>query len=408
MLTINAQRLLAELRELGTIGATPDGGVSRPSLSDVDLQARAWFKERVQAAGLDYAEDGAGNQSAILPGHQSDKHILAGSHLDSVPNGGQYDGPLGTLAALEALRRVQEAGQTPPMTLEAINFTDEEGSLVGLLGSRAVAGLLTRDDFDAPRGGKAALDAGLQRAKLTPEGVLSAQRDNIAAYIELHVEQAKQLEQSQTQIGVVNAIVGIRSARLRFMGRAAHAGTTPMAERSDALWGASRFISRARQLVLDYFPPGVVNFGIIEALPGAFNIVPAEVFLGMEFRHGSEEDLQKMQTNLLALAYQAATEYNLSLEIEHSPRIEATRMDGRVVQAVEAAAADLQLSHTQMMSFAGHDAMSMGRIAPAAMLFVPSVDGISHNPAEFTRDEDCVNGANVVLQALLRLAQQFA
>lgn len=409
MHSINKERLLADLQELAQIGATADGGVSRVAFSEEDLKGRSWFKKRVEEAGLKYSIDGAGNQSALLVSDPpSDKHLLFGSHLDSVPNGGQYDGALGTLAAFEALRTLKEQGYRPPMTLEVINFTSEENVILLMMGSRAVAGKLKAEDLDRAKLGPAEFDARLAALGISRESILAAKRKNIAAWLELHIEQATVLEESRTDIGVVTAIVGIRNFKLRFRGQAAHAGTKPMAERRDALWGAAEYIGEARKLVMEAYTPGVMNVGQVYVEPGAFNIVPAEVVLDMEFRHGSEEKLNKMQAELIELQQRIAAKYDLVVLHESIPSVEPSKMDERVISALEDAADSCGLSHCRMLSFAGHDTQSMSSICPSAMFFVPSIAGVSHAPEEFTNEQDCINGANVILNAVHTLAEELS
>jgi N-carbamoyl-L-amino-acid hydrolase len=380
-------------------------------MSPADVEGRDWFRQRVQADGFEFRQDGAGNLSAVLPSADPNaRTLLFGSHLDSVPNGGRFDGALGTLAALGALRAIRDAGLKLPVHLEVISFTDEEGEVVGLLGSQAVSGQLKPADLEQPRGGRDKLEAGMQRLGLTREGILAAKRDpqSLVAFVELHIEQGARLGDSRTDIGVVTAIVGIRSYWLRFVGQAAHAGTMPMLRRADALWGASDFVRRARELVIARFSPGVMNCGMISAQPGAFNIVPAEVRLALEFRHASDAQLDETQAALLALAQEAAADNHLTLEVEHAGSIVPSPMDERVVQAIESAADACGLAHTRLLSFAGHDTQAMSKLVPSAMLFVPSVDGISHNPREFTRPQDVVNGANTLLNTVLALAERLA
>lgn len=406
-LRINAARLLADIEALAQIGGTPDGGVSRPALSPADLEGRAWFRGRAEGDGFEWRQDGAGNLSAVLRASDpSAPTLLAGSHLDTVPDGGRFDGALGVLAALEALRTLREAGVRLPVHLEAIAFTDEEGHVLGLLGSRALTGQITPEDLERPRGGRAALADGMQRLGLTREGILAARRrpESLAGYVELHIEQGRRLEDAGIDIGVVTAIVGIRSCWLRFVGQAAHAGTTPMPDRADALLGAADFATRARALVMARFAPGVVNCGQVCVAPGAFNIVPGEARLALEFRHGADADLDAMESALLALAAESAQRYRLKLEVEPGERCAPALMHESVTAAIEGAAAELGLSHTRLLSFAGHDAQIMSAVTPTAMLFVPSQGGMSHNPREFTTPGDVVNGANVLLHTLLKLA----
>ncbi len=409
MLRVNEDRLLADLRELAEIGATANGGVDRQALTESDIAARDWYRRKIAEAGLGYAMDGAGNQSAILLSDPpSEKRILAGSHLDSVPNGGRYDGALGVLAAFEALRALKDAGVTPPVTLEAVNFTDEESAIMGLMGSKAVVGQLTMADFERSRVEVDELIRRFDAIGITRESMLAATRDDVLAWVELHIEQGTRLEDAGVDIGVVNAIVGIRSIHVVFRGEAAHAGTKPMALRRDALWGAATFALRARELVMRKYSPGVCNVGVIRAKPGAFNIVPAEVYCALEFRHGSEAEMDEMQADLIELLKECAAEFDLSVSHEATPPVIPATMSETVMGAIERAADELGLSRERMLSFAGHDTQNVATIAPAAMYFVPSVAGISHNPKELTSDADCINGANLMLHTLLELTKAYA
>ena len=221
VLRIDPDRLRADFEALAAIGATSEGGVSRPAFSDAHRAARAWFLERAAAGGLETSVDSAGNHSASLPSKTPGARLLLlGSHLDSVPDGGRYDGSLGVLAALEVVRTIAGARLELPVALEAIDFTDEEGTVVGLLGSRALVGTLTNADLAAPRGGRAALLAGLAAAELTESGLIAARRrpDSLAGYLELHIEQGPVLERDSVDIGIVTGIVGSRSFRVVFVG----------------------------------------------------------------------------------------------------------------------------------------------------------------------------------------------
>ncbi|MDE2748974.1 MAG: M20 family metallo-hydrolase [Chloroflexota bacterium] len=409
MLKINEKRLLSDIEDLARIGATADGGVARPALTPADIEARRWFQRKIAQAGLAYAQDGAGNQSAILYSDPpSEKRILAGSHLDSVPNGGRYDGSLGVLVALEALRALKDHDIMPALTLEALNFTDEESAIMGLMGSKAVAGRMTMADFGRSRVDAAELSRRFSAAGITRESMLTATRDDVLAWVELHIEQGTRLESAGLDIGVVDAIVGIRSLNVTFRGEAAHAGTMPMNQRRDALWGAASFVLRTRRHVMDNYSPGVCNVGMIQAAPGAFNIVPAEVACALEFRHGSDAEMDAMEADLLRLLEECAAEFDLSVSYQATPPVIPARMSETVMGAIERAADTLELSRERMLSFAGHDTQNMAAIAPAAMYFVPSVRGVSHNPNERTTDDDCVKGANLMLHTLLELTQALA
>lgn len=405
-LQVNAARLQADFEALSAIGRTPAGGVDRPALSPAHLQARQWFHQQALTAGLEFAVDSAGNHSAVLRSeHPHARTLLLGSHLDSVPDGGRYDGALGVLAALEVLRTIQEAGLQLPVHLEAIDFTDEEGTLIGLLGSAALAGALHAEQLQAPRGGRERLLEGLQRASLTERGLLAAQRDpnTLTGYLELHIEQGPRLIKAGAQIGVVTGIVGIASYQLTFTGRADHAGTTPLADRLDAAQGAASFIVHARQRVMGDFPGCVANVGWMRFEPGAFNIVPAAARLGMEYRAAEASTFEYLGQALLGLAEQEATQLGLGLEVQPLGTHQPAPMDARLQKAICQSAEALGLSHIQLPSGAGHDAQMLAAICPAAMIFIPSQGGASHSPREFSEWQDCLNGANVLLQTTLRM-----
>lgn len=350
--------------------------------------------------------DGAGNLSGVLTFERSDlRTLLLGSHLDSVPNGGRFDGALGVLCALEVVRTIKEAGVPLKMNLEAIDFTDEEGTLVGLLGSSAIAGNVKRDGLQKPRGGRDALIAGMQRAGLDEEGMLNAKRSDLGGYLEVHIEQGSRLEKAGINIGIVTDIVGITSYKLTFLGRADHAGTTSMQERLDAAQGASAFALATREKIMRDYPRGVVNVGKMEFAPGAFNIVPERVAVSLEFRAPSDEELNAMERALLACAEDAAKRFGLGLETEFLGKHKATPMSDIAQKAFGDVCDALGLSHTPLVSGAGHDAQMLASVCPVGMIFVPSVAGASHSPREFTNWDDCVNGANVLLHAALSIAQ---
>jgi len=408
-LRINSDRMLDMFIQLALIGATGDGGVSRVTFSESHFAARKWFRQQIESSGLEFRTDGAGNHSAVLTcKHSNVPTLLFGSHLDSVPNGGRFDGALGVVAALEALRTVKENGIRLKVNLEAIDFTDEEGALVGLLGSAAIAGHLHPDDLKNPRGGRENLIEGMSRAGLSEAGMLSAarQKDSLAGYLELHIEQGKRLERSGIDIGIVSSIVGIRSYRLSFIGRADHAGSTLMTDRADASLGASSFTLAAREVVMKDFPNCVVNVGKMDFAPGAFNIVPARVDVSLEFRSPSGEEFDRLESVLLALADEEAKRFGLELKMESLGSHAPSAASEKIKNAFADACGDLGLTHTPLVSGAGHDGQSLVDMCPIGMVFVPSVEGASHAPREFTKWEDCVNGANVLLQTVLRLGTE--
>lgn len=407
MLRVDAARLRSDFDALASIGGTAEGGVHRPTFSEAHLDARAWFLERAAAAGLETRVDAAGNHSAVLRSRVTDAPtLLLGSHLDSVPNGGRFDGALGVVAALEVLRTVRDAGVDVPVSLEAIDFTDEEGTLVGLLGSFALAGALDPAMLAAPRGGRDRLLAGLESVGLEEERLGDALRDpaTLAGYLELHIEQGPVLERERVDVGVVSGIVGSRSYRLAFEGAAGHAGTTPMAGRRDAGVGAAAFVVGAREVVVREFPGCVATVGSLALDPGAFNVIPARARLALECRSLDLAQLDALEQELLALAHREADAHGLALDVELAGRWEPTPLDEEARAAVARAASALGLSTLELPSGAGHDAQALARVTRSGMVFVPSAGGLSHQPGEHTAWEDCVNGANVLLGAALELA----
>lgn len=405
-LQINAERLRADFDALSQIGTTGDGGVHRPAFSEAHLAAQAWFRDRIQSSGLKCCVDAAGNHSAILPSSQPHAPtLMIGSHLDSVPHGGRFDGALGVVIALEILRTVRDAQLDLPVHLEAIDFVDEEGTHVGHLGSLAFTGQLTSAALTFPRSGRSLLEAGLQRAGRSEADLLNAKRAiNLAGYLELHVEQGTELESSGTPIGIVTHILGKCSYRLTFKGRADHAGTTPMAQRFDALQGACAFTLAVRETVLQEFLNCVANVGNLHCYPGAFNIVPGEVIVSLEFRAMTQSQLDGLRTALLHQAEIAAKRFSLSLTAdllyEHQAAIMHEHVQNRFRQVCER----LNLSYREMVSGSGHDGQSLSDRCPVGMIFIPSVNGVGHSPHELSHWHDCVNGANVLLQTTLLMA----
>jgi hydantoinase/carbamoylase family amidase len=331
--------------------------------------------------------------------------LLLGSHIDSVPRGGRFDGALGVLAAHEVLRAVRDAGIDPGLHLEAIDFTDEEGTLLGLLGSRAVAGTLTEAELSSPRCGKDLLDHALRAAGLTPRSVLGARRDpeSLAGFLELHIEQGPRLAAAGASIGIVETIVGIRSFEVALTGRADHSGTTPMDDRRDAGLGAAALIQEATRAVRAEVPDGTINFGRIELAPGAFNIVPERAVLALELRAPEAARLDAMERRVARIGQECAARGGLEIEMRGRLSIAPVPCDARVRAAIAAACRARGLRALAMGSGAGHDTGAMAAVCPSGMLFIPSTGG-SHSHREHARWEDCVAGADVLLSATLRFA----
>ncbi|MFZ4828851.1 MAG: Zn-dependent hydrolase [Phototrophicaceae bacterium] len=405
-LRINQERLRQDFESLAQIGATSNGGVSRLALAMDDLEARAWFANAVEDAGLLVRDDEVANLSGVLMSKTPHaKTLLIGSHLDTVVNGGQYDGAVGVLCALECLRTIKEAGLALPVHLEAMNFTDEEGTWVSLLGSRGIVGKLPIKQLQLKSTG--AFHAALARAGIELEGFIRAKRDphTLLAYLELHIEQGARLEREQIPIGIVQNIVGRSNFIVTYRGKSGHSGTTEYQERRDALQGAAQFVIGAHQQIRQRYENAIVNCGQLEVVNGAYNLIPSHVVMGFECRHTDPSILQQLESELLQWAESCAEAHRLTVSVQQNERMEAAVMDERIQRIVMDICDQSNLGYLPLVSYAGHDAQMLSQITPSAMIFIPCQGGISHNPQEFTAWEDVVTGANVLLQTVLRIAQ---
>ena len=410
---VNGERLLRDIDELGHIGEmspADGGGLDRRPFSAAERSARDFFAARAEESGLTVSVDGAANLSARLAcGPKDARTILAGSHLDTVPHGGRYDGALGVLTALEVLRSVGEAGLKLPVHLEAIAFTDEEGRLGGMTaGSRALVGNLQRDDAVRLIDNAATYPDDLAAMQnytphgISEEGLLSAKRDlrELAAFLEVHVEQGPRLDHAGVTIGVVNAVVGRRSYEVTFRGHSNHAGTTPMNMRADALVAAARFITEAHNSVCDTFPTAVLTCGGISSGPNYAQVM-------LEFRAADEATIAVLDSMVRRAATNAARANNVELTMTPTAKLSPCSLDSSIQLAIRVAAEKLGLRHMTFSSGAVHDAHSLAPHVPSGLIFVPSVGGLSHSPEEATNDEDVVAGANTLLHTILLLAERM-
>ena len=406
-LRVNDVRFRSTFHELTRAGATAKGGLDRPALGEAHLEARHTFGQMITERGFRVRQDTAGNLSACFScGLPDAPTLVLGSHLDSVPDGGRFDGTLGVAAAFEALECIRESKAPLGCNLEVVDFTDEEGTWVSLMGSRAAAGVLKARDLRNPRGSREAFDRALARAGLTPEGILGASRaqENIAGYLEMHIEQGTRLEEAEADIGVVSGMVGIYMYLVSFTGRADHAGTTPMHQRRDATQGAAALALAVRRMVLQVFPDCAAYVGKMSFSPGAFNIVAGRVTAYLEIRSQDAARITALESAVRELAGRIAEEHRLAVDFFFLECVEPQRMHTGIRQCIEQIATGLGLATLQLPSLAGHDAQSMARICPAGLFFVPSVGGFSHSSLEDTDWEDCLRGANTLLHAALQLA----
>ena len=401
---VNGDRIQQHVTALSKYGANPEGGVSRVAFSDADIAGRKYVAGLMQEAGLTIRTDAAGNIIGRREGSNAKlPPILIGSHTDSVPGGGNYDGDVGVIGAIEVAQTLQEHGVRLKHPLEVVIFADEEG---GTVGSFAMIGRLQPDALDLTTHSGKTIRDGIRAVGGDPDRLAEAVRKpgDLTAYVELHIEQGAILDESDIDIGVVEGIVGIRWWDVTVEGIANHAGTTPMNRRRDALLSAAEFALAVNRVATSMPGRQVATVGRIRAEPGAPNVIPGKVVLSLEIR---DLDAAKMTTvydaihaeaDKIAQARQTPFTFTqLKVSSEPAPT------DPRLRRIISKAASSLNLSTKLMPSGAGHDAQEISHIAPTGMIFVPSVGGISHAPKEFTSQQDMANGANVLLQTVLAI-----
>ena len=404
MLAIDEDRVIADLRTLAEFGKAGTG-VNRPALSEADFSARQWLLRRMQAAALETTIDGIGTVYGRSPAEQS---ILVGSHSDSVPYGGWLDGALGVVFALE-VARASRASRSP-IGVDVISFADEEGTWLACLGSRVFCGELTESrlaDLESKSGER--LSDRLQQLGLRDRPLARLDTQRHRAYLEAHIEQGPRLETDGIDVGIVAAIVGMRRHVVRFAGRADHAGTTPMAMRRDAAMAMFCFAtSLAEALGAAGGADAVWNFGVVTVRPGAGNVVPAEAELMVEFRNPSPVLLDRMETAFHAAVRAADGAKGVPVSSTPNVSLKGAAMNPDLVDMLVAAAAETGASHVLMPSGAGHDAMILAWHVPAAMLFVPSIGGRSHDISENTSEADIRRGFRVFAAAADKTIERLA
>lgn len=402
-LTVNGSRLINHLQTLAQYGKNPQGGVSRVAYSDADKQGREYVTGLMRTAKLEVRIDSAANIIGRCPGTANNlAPLLIGSHIDTVPEGGNYDGVVGSLGAIEVAQTLAENGVTLRHPLEVVIFQNEEG---GLIGSRAISGDLAETELDlVSRSGKTIREGTLFLGG-DPNKLAEARRKkgDIAAYVELHIEQGAILESEKIDIGVVEGIVGINWWDVTIEGFANHAGTTPMDRRQDALLAAAKFIEAVNRIVTSVPGRQVGTVGRIQASPGAPNVIPGKVVVSLELRDLDAAKIHMLYKKIYDEAQRIAAASKTTFAFKEINVNTPAPTDEGIRQQIIASAKELGLSTKLMPSGAGHDAQDMTRLGPVGMIFVPSVGGISHSPKEFSRPEDIANGANVLLHTLLKL-----
>jgi N-carbamoyl-L-amino-acid hydrolase len=402
-LRVNGRRVNEHLHALSAFGRNSQGGVGRVAYSEADRQARTYAMKLIRDARLEVSIDAAGNLIGRRAGKEPGlKPLVMGSHIDSVPEGGNYDGDVGALGAIEVAQTLADNNIALRHPIEVIIFQNEEG---GTVGSRAITSGLTEHDLTLVSNSGKTIREGIGFIGGDPDklpGVLRKAGD-IAAYLELHIEQGAMLHAEKVDIGVVEGIVGVNWWDVTIEGFANHAGTTPMRQRRDAMLAAAKYIEAVNRVVTSMPGRQVGTVGRLQAVPGAYNVIPGKVVTSLDLR-----DLDATKTEMLFQEIQAevrqienATGTKFEFRQTNASRPAPTAAGVRRV--IEEAARQLGLTTKLMPSGAGHDAQEMALIGPIGMIFVPSVDGISHSAREFSRPEDITNGTNVLLQTLLTL-----
>ena len=405
-LRINGQRLWDNLMQLAAIGATPKGGVCRLALTELDRQGRDFFVNEARQAGCTIRIDHIGNIFARRPGRLSARPVvMTGSHIDTQPTGGKFDGNYGVLAGLEVFKTLNDAGIETDAPLEVVVWTNEEGSrfvpvMMGsgtFIGEFQIASVLAQQDRNGIAVGEALTTIGYAGKDIVSTA-------GIAAYFEAHIEQGPVLEAREITIGVVTGALGQRWFDVVVTGSEAHAGPTPMGLRKDALLAASHMIQCVNQLALEHAPNARGTVGMLDVYPNSRNVIPGTVKFSVDLRADNDEILSAMVDGLHARAANIAKEGNVEIDLTQVVYFPPQAFAQGLVQAVRSSAKEMGLSEMDVVSGAGHDAVFMARVAPTAMIFVPCKDGISHNEIEDARPDHLEAGCNVLLHAMLKQA----
>jgi N-carbamoyl-L-amino-acid hydrolase len=402
-LRVDGRRLNEHLTELAQFGKTPEGGTNRVAYSDIDLQAREYVMKLMRDAKLDVSIDAAGNIVGRRQGSVSAlKPLMIGSHIDSVPQGGSYDGQVGSIGAIEVAQTLAEKGVQLRHPVEVVIFQNEEG---GTIGSAALARGLTEKDLEIITNSKKTIREGIKFIGGDPDRVGSVVRKkgDLAAYLELHIEQGGVLYAEKIDIGVVEGIVGVYWWDVTVEGFANHAGTTPMNQRRDALLAAAKYIEAVNRVVTSIPGRQVGTVGKIQAFPGAFNVIPGKVITSLGLRDLDAAKVQMMFDRIQSEVRQIEATTGTKFEFKQVNSSKPAPTDARIRNAIDDAAKQLGFTTKLMPSGAGHDGQEIADLCPIGMIFVPSRDGISHSPREFSKPEDITNGANVLLHSLLKV-----
>ena len=398
---LRIEEMLCQLADATRI----DGEIWRAAYTPEDKTAKKILREWIEDLGLEYREDAIGNVYGRLPGTESGT-VLTGSHLDTVKNGGKYDGALGVVTGLAALGYLKQLGFVPKHSLEVVGLMEEEGSRFpsGCQGSRAICGTLKEEDLEERSRDGVTLREALSAAGYPPAALKSAERDDIRAVVELHIEQGPVLESEQKQIGIVDSIVGIVNYELSIQGSQNHAGTTSMSLRHDPVVAAAEFITESTRQMMAQSPSATLTYGMLQAFPGMQNVIADRVNLSIDLRDGSDEKLLQ-DVAVLKRALESIERRGFQTRLRQNDWLPSAQMDPNVIRVIERHCKEKHLAYKHMNSGAGHDSMIFGRYFPTAMIFVPSIGGISHNPAEATSAADIQTGFELLCDVLKELSE---
>lgn len=405
---MNQERLWTRLMELSGIGKQDSGGVTRFSFTKEEREAKALVSSYMREAGMAVREDAVGNLIGRKEGRQKNAPaVLMGSHIDTVPNGGMFDGALGVIAGIEVVQTMSERDIQPDHPIEVIAFTDEEGSRFGfgMIGSRAIAGTLTENDLEQRDENGMTIAEAMEESGLNPERVADAAKDpaSVKAYVELHIEQGRVLENRGLAAGTVSGIAGPLWMKWTITGEAGHAGATPMNLRKDPLMAASEIMQSIEGEAKKY-PNLVATIGQIAVKPGGVNVIPSEVTFTLDLRDIDEEIRRQAEEKMVVHAQQVCRDRGVEIEFETLQRVAPVPCSEYIQQTIESSFRKLGLESFDLPSGAGHDGMQFKDFCPIGMIFIRSQNGISHNPAEWSSKEDCGIGTDVLYETVLSLA----
>lgn len=403
---INTERLWRDIQELGSIGLQKDGGITRLPFTKEDRQAQNWLSVRMKEAGLSVREDAAGNLIGEHTGIRPELSlVVCGSHYDTVPNGGKFDGALGILSALEALRVIREKGIKLAHTIRLAAFKDEEGIRFGsgMVGSKSISGIMNISGLDSRDREGITLRQAMTAYGCSPDNLDTCRMENLKAYLELHIEQGRVLEDHGASIGIVSGIAGLVRYTVEINGVSGHAGATPMKGRKDPVPAMCRWIERVTDLA-GRRKSCVATVGVVHTFPGACNVICSRVSFSLDLRSDRQEDLTEIMADMEAFGLELTSQWGVTVSLNREQELVPCLCDASYRKTIGEICEEEGYPFMELMSGAAHDCMNFREVCPVAMIFVPSAGGLSHRKEEFTSREACAQGAQVFFRLLTQMA----